>query len=77
MQINQSELYDCQKIVPFSIFSWLITTQLGFCNHAIGLMYLISHYYMAKTKVIPDDLVCTSLPQQWHKPRGKKYLPSH
>ena len=45
---------------------------LGFCNHAIGLMYLISHYYMTKAKVIPDDLVCTSLPQQWHKPRGKK-----
>lgn len=22
--------------------------------------------------MIPDDLVCTSLPQQWHKPRGKK-----
>ena len=49
-----------------------VAGSLGFCNHAIGLMYLISHYYMAKTKVIPDDLVCTSLPQQWHKPRGKK-----
>jgi len=35
-------------------------------------MYLISHYYMTKAKVIPDDLACTSLPQQWHKPRGKK-----
>lgn len=45
---------------------------LGFCNHAIGLMYLVSHYNMAKVKVIPDDLVCTLLPQQWHKPRGKK-----
>lgn len=45
---------------------------LGFCNHAIGLMYLVSHYYMGKVKVIPDDLVCTSLPQQWHKPRGKR-----
>jgi len=44
---------------------------LGFCNHAVGLMHLVSHYYLTKTKSIPDDLVCTSLPQQWHKPRGK------
>lgn len=44
---------------------------LGFCNHAIGLMYLVSHYYMTKVKLIPDNLACTSLPQQWHKPRGK------
>ena len=50
---------------------------LGFCNHAIGLMYLISHYYMTKAKVIPDDLVCILLPQQWHKPRGKKFLLKH
>lgn len=26
---------------------------------------------MTKIKVIPDDLASTSLPQQWHKPRGK------
>ena len=50
---------------------------LGFCNHSIGLMHLISHYYMTKAKVIPDDLVCTSLPQQWHKPRGEKILLNH
>ena len=34
----------------------------------MGLMCLVSHYNMG---VIPDDLACTSLPQQWHKPRGK------
>ncbi|CAH3173713.1 unnamed protein product [Porites lobata] len=34
-------------------------------------MYLVSHYSMTKAKMIPDDLVCTSLPQQWHRPRGK------
>ena len=48
-----------------------VAGSLGFCNHAVGLMYLVSHYYLTKTKSIPDDLVCTSLPQQWHKPRGK------
>ena len=48
-----------------------VAGSLGFCNHAVVLMYLVSHYYMTKTKSIPDDLVCTSLPQQWHKPRGR------
>ena len=37
----------------------------------MGLTYLVSHYYLTKTKCILDDLVCTSLPQQWHEPRGK------
>lgn len=35
-------------------------------------MYLVSQYFMGKVKVIPEDLVCTSLFQQWHKPRGKR-----
>ena len=48
-----------------------VAGSLGFCNHAVGLMYLVSHYSMTKAKMIPDDLVCTSLPQQWHRPRGK------
>lgn len=48
---------------------------LGFCNHAVGLMYLVSHYYLAKIKVIPDDLACRSLPQQWNKPTGKTIVP--
>lgn len=48
-----------------------VAGSLGFCNRAVGLMYLVSHYYMTKTKSIPDYLVCTSLPQQWYKPRGK------
>ena len=48
-----------------------VAGSLGFCHHAVGLMYLVSHYYLTKPKSIPDDLVCTSLPQQWHKPRGK------
>ena len=28
---------------------------VGFCNHAIALMYLITHYSMVHTKKIPDD----------------------
>ena len=59
---------------PFDVLASSCTSvagSLGFCNHAVGLMYLVSHYYLTKTKSVPDDLVCTSLPQQWHKPRGK------
>lgn len=59
---------------PFDVLASSCTCvagSLGFCNHAVGLMYLVSHYYLTKTKSVPDDLVCTSLPQQWHKPRGK------
>ena len=48
---------------------------LGFCNHAVGLLYLVSHYYLAKIKLIPDDFACISLPQQWNKPRGKTIAP--
>ncbi|PFX31353.1 hypothetical protein AWC38_SpisGene3816 [Stylophora pistillata] len=52
-----------------------VAGSLGFCNHAIWLMYLVSHFFRTKIKVIPDDLASTSLPQQWHKPRGKTRSP--
>ena len=42
-----------------------VAGSLGFCNHAIGLMHLVSHYYISKTKLLPHYLICTSLPQQW------------
>ena len=33
-----------------------VTGSLGFCNHAVGLMYLVSHYSMTKAKMVHDDL---------------------
>ena len=48
-----------------------VAGSLGFCYHAVGLMYLVSHFFMTKIKAIPDNLANTSLPQQWHKPRRK------
>ena len=48
-----------------------VAGSLGFCNHAIGMMYLVSHFFVTKIKATPDDLASTSLPQQWHKSRGK------
>ena len=48
-----------------------VAGSLGFCNHAVGLMHLVSHFFMTKIKVIPGNFTSTSLPQQWHKPRRK------
>ena len=48
-----------------------VAGSLGFCDHAVGLMHLVSHFFMTKIKVIPDNFASTSLPQQWHKPRRK------
>ena len=33
-----------------------VAGSLGFCNHAVGLMYLVSHYSMTKAKMVHDDL---------------------
>ena len=49
-----------------------VAGSVGFCNHAIPVMYLVPHYSMGNVKAIPDDVACTSLPQLWHKPRGKQ-----
>ena len=64
LAISTEQPYDvlASRPAPVSLDLW------GF---AVGLMYLVSHYSMTKAKMVPDDLVCTSLPQQWHRPRGK------
>ena len=48
-----------------------VAGSLEFCNHDVRLMYLVSHFFMTKIKVVPDNLASTSLPQLWHKPRRK------
>ena len=59
-------------------FCICVAGSLGFCNHAIGLMYLLkSHYSMASMKTVPDYATCTSIPQLWHKPRDKKITSEH
>ncbi len=41
----------------------------------VGLLHTLAHYQQVGLKVAPADLSCTSLPQEWHKPRGKKIAP--
>ena len=47
----------------------------GTCSHVIGLVHTISHYQNLNLKEVPAELSATSLPQQWHKPRGRKIKP--
>ncbi|KAK3737281.1 hypothetical protein QZH41_019808, partial [Actinostola sp. cb2023] len=38
-------------------------------------VYNLIHYQQQGLKEVPAALSCTSLPQQWHKPRGSKIKP--
>jgi len=38
-------------------------------------MYTLSHFQQLGLKEVPTDASVTSLPQQWHKPRGRKIQP--
>ncbi|XP_052079054.1 uncharacterized protein LOC127715250 [Mytilus californianus] len=44
----------------------------GTCSHVVRLVHTIAHYQNLNSKEVPAELSSTSLPQQWHKPRGKK-----
>ncbi|KAK6291156.1 hypothetical protein J4Q44_G00384520 [Coregonus suidteri] len=38
----------------------------GYCSHVVGLIHTLDLWRAQ------DEMSTTSLPQQWHKPRGKK-----
>ena len=41
-----------------------------------GLLYLLNHWCMLGIKEIPPaNKTCTSVPQEWHKPRGDSIEP--
>ncbi|XP_023930658.1 uncharacterized protein LOC112041543 [Lingula anatina] len=48
----------------------------GDCSHIYGLVHTLAHYQQYGLKEVPAELSATSLPQQWHKPRGKKISPA-
>ena len=37
----------------------------GFCTHTVGLMYLVSHYFMTKAKMVHDDLHVNLKYNEW------------
>ena len=56
--------------------SFLVFFRLaGTCSHVVGLVHTIAHYQNLNLKEVPAELSATSLPQQWHKPRGRKIKP--
>ena len=42
----------------------------GCCKHVVALLFQLLEYIQLDSKVIPDDLTCTQLLQQWHVPRS-------
>ena len=40
-----------------------------------GLLYLLNHWCMLGIKEIPANKTCTSVPQEWHNPRGNSIEP--
>ena len=47
----------------------------GYCNHTMGLLYLIDHVIKLKAPTFPKVGTCTENPQQWHKPRTQGIHP--
>lgn len=45
------------------------------CSYAAALVYTIQHYKRLGLNEVPAELPCTSLPQQWQRPRGSKIEP--
>jgi len=55
-----------------SCFCTCAIGQSGCCGHIIGLLFQLAQYTMLKFSNVPAVESCTSLLQQWHKPRGSK-----
>ena len=47
----------------------------GYCNHTMGLLYLIDHVIKLKAPEFPRIGTCTDNPQHWHKPRTQGINP--
>lgn len=56
-----------------SIFVYFSLT--GHCSHVIGLLKYLQGLKLHNISTLPDQLSCTSVPQQWHVPRGEKIEP--
>ncbi|XP_061672472.1 syntaxin-binding protein 1b isoform X4 [Syngnathoides biaculeatus] len=48
----------------------------GSCSHIVGLVIALQQWQMMGFTEVPSRLACTSLPEQWSKPRGQKIEPA-
>ena len=62
------------NILKLSTFFFLFRVG-GHCDHIFALLYLLNHWTMLGITDIPADLTCTSIAQEWHKPRGDSITP--
>ncbi|KAL4225003.1 hypothetical protein ACF0H5_015698 [Mactra antiquata] len=47
----------------------------GECAHVLAVIMTVTDWVLEGFKEVPAQPACTSLPQQWDKPRGQKILP--
>ena len=47
----------------------------GHCSHVVGLLKSLQGLKLHNFTHVPDEQSCTSIPQQWHLPRGEKIKP--
>ena len=47
----------------------------GHCSHIVGLLKTLQGLKLHNYTNAPDQHSCTSVPQQWHVPRGSKIRP--
>lgn len=62
------------KNKPYCLFicSLLFHRINGTCSHTVAVIFQLAHYKNLGLTDVPSELACTSMPQQWHKPRGPK-----
>uniref|UniRef100_A0A8W8M6K4 SWIM-type domain-containing protein n=1 Tax=Magallana gigas TaxID=29159 RepID=A0A8W8M6K4_MAGGI len=54
------------------IFSYSLN---GHCSHIVGLIKSLQGFKLHNFSNVPEQQSCTSIPQQWHVPRGSKIKP--
>lgn len=47
----------------------------GQCSHTMAVVMMLEKWKVAGLKDVPAQPACTSIPQQWDKPRGTKIFP--
>lgn len=72
---NNIVAYISNCVNPTFYFFNLLLRRGGHCNHVVGLLFTLNHWFLLGLKEIPADKTCTSLPQLWHQPMGARIQP--
>lgn len=47
----------------------------GECAHLLAVIFKVTDWLLQGLKDVPNEPACTSVPQQWDRPRGHKITP--